>query len=229
MNKTEPLTIVITGVTKGLGKALCEGLIQLGHQVIGCGRSIDKIEKLNHLYPNHDFAVVDVSNNQQVQTWANKVIEKWGSPDFLINNAAMINQPLPLWEISEQEFVKLIDININGVVRIIRAFLPAMMVQKKGVIINFSSGWGRSTSPEVVPYCTSKWAIEGLSQGLAQEVPNGIGIIALNPGIINTEMLQTCWPGHASTFESPSQWSQKAIPFILKLTAKNNGQSLTVQ
>ena len=74
-----------------------------------------------------------------------------------------------------------------------------------------------------------KWAIEGLSQGLAQEVPNGIGIIALNPGIINTEMLQTCWPDNASMFESPLQWSKKAIPFILKLTAKNNGQSLTVQ
>ena len=138
-------------------------------------------------------------------------------------------QPLPLWKISEEEFIKLTDININGVVRTIRVFLPAMIQQKKGIIVNFSSGWGRSTSPEVVPYCTSKWAIEGLSQGLAQEVPNGIGIIALNPGIINTEMLQTCWPDNASMFESPLQWSKKAIPFILKLTAKNNGQSLTVQ
>ena len=221
--------IVITGVTKGLGRALCEGFIKLGHTVVGCGRSLNEIEKLNHLYPDHQFDVVDLSNNQQVQTWAKKVIEKWGSPDFLVNNAAIINQPLPLWEISEEEFVKLTDININGVVRTIRVFLPAMIQQKKGIIVNFSSGWGRSTSPEVVPYCTSKWAIEGLSQGLAQEVPNGIGIIALNPGVINTEMLQTCWKDNASMFESPSQWSRKAIPFILKLTAKNNGQSLTVQ
>ena len=221
--------IVITGVTKGLGRALCEGFNELGHTVVGCGRSLNEIEKLNHLYQAHQFDVVDLSNNQQVQTWAKKVIEKWGSPDFLVNNAAIINQPLPLWEISEEEFVKLTDININGVVRTIRGFLPAMIQQKKGIIVNFSSGWGRSTSPEVVPYCTSKWAIEGLSQGLAQEVPNGIGIIALNPGIINTEMLQTCWPDNASMFESPLQWSKKAIPFILKLTAKNNGQSLTVQ
>ena len=221
--------IVITGVTKGLGRALCEGLIKLGHTVVGCGRSLNEIEKLNHLYPDHQFDVVDLSNNQQVQTWAKKVIEKWGSPDFLVNNAAIMNQPLPLWKISEEEFIKLTDININGVVRTIRVFLPAMIQQKKGIIVNFSSGWGRSTSPEVVPYCTSKWAIEGLSQGLAQEVPNGIGIIALNPGVINTEMLQTCWKDNASMFESPSQWSRKAIPFILKLTAKNNGQSLTVQ
>lgn len=229
MQQSKSSMIVITGVTKGLGRALCEGFNELGHTVVGCGRSLNEIEKLNHLYQAHQFDVVDLSNNQQVQTWAKKVIEKWGSPDFLVNNAAIMNQPLPLWKISEEEFIKLTDININGVVRTIRVFLPAMIQQKKGIIVNFSSGWGRSTSPEVVPYCTSKWAIEGLSQGLAQEVPNGIGIIALNPGIINTEMLQTCWPDNASMFESPLQWSKKAIPFILKLTAKNNGQSLTVQ
>ncbi|CCQ51801.1 SDR family oxidoreductase [Crocosphaera watsonii] len=229
MKQSKSSMIVITGVTKGLGRALCEGFNELGHTVVGCGRSLNEIEKLNHLYQAHQFDVVDLSNNQQVQTWAKKVIEKWGSPDFLVNNAAIMNQPLPLWKISEEEFIKLTDININGVVRTIRVFLPAMIQQKKGIIVNFSSGWGRSTSPEVVPYCTSKWAIEGLSQGLAQEVPNGIGIIALNPGIINTEMLQTCWPDNASMFESPLQWSKKAIPFILKLTAKNNGQSLTVQ
>ena len=229
MKESKSSMIVITGVTKGLGRALCEGFNELGHTVVGCGRSLNEIEKLNHLYQAHQFDVVDLSNNQQVQTWAKKVIEKWGSPDFLVNNAAIMNQPLPLWKISEEEFIKLTDININGVVRTIRVFLPAMIQQKKGIIVNFSSGWGRSTSPEVVPYCTSKWAIEGLSQGLAQEVPNGIGIIALNPGIINTEMLQTCWPDNASMFESPLQWSKKAIPFILKLTAKNNGQSLTVQ
>ena len=229
MKQSKSSMIVITGVTKGLGRALCKGFNELGHTVVGCGRSLNEIEKLNHLYQAHQFDVVDLSNNQQVQTWAKKVIEKWGSPDFLVNNAAIMNQPLPLWKISEEEFIKLTDININGVVRTIRVFLPAMIQQKKGIIVNFSSGWGRSTSPEVVPYCTSKWAIEGLSQGLAQEVPNGIGIIALNPGIINTEMLQTCWPDNASMFESPLQWSKKAIPFILKLTAKNNGQSLTVQ
>ncbi len=123
---------------------------------------------------------------------------------------------------------QLIDININGVVRTIRGFLPTMIAQNRGISVNFSSGWGRSTSSEVVPYCTSKWPIEGLSQGLAQEVPKGIGIVALNPGIINTQMLQTCWGEQAQSFPSPEQWSQKAVPYILKLTARNNGQSLTI-
>ena len=154
MKQSKSSMIVITGVTKGLGRALCKGFNELGHTVVGCGRSLNEIEKLNHLYQAHQFDVVDLSNNQQVQTWAKKVIEKWGSPDFLVNNAAIMNQPLPLWKISEEEFIKLTDININGVVRTIRVFLPAMIQQKKGIIVNFSSGWGRSTSPEVVPYCT---------------------------------------------------------------------------
>jgi NADP-dependent 3-hydroxy acid dehydrogenase YdfG len=221
-------TIVLTGVTKGLGRAMTDGFIKKGYNVIGCGRSSEAINDLNSRYPDHDFQVVDLADNQQVQNWAQDIIKQWGSPDFLINNAAMINSPQPLWEVNETEFCQLTDININGVVRVIRGFLPAMIAKRKGIIVNFSSGWGRSTSPEVVPYCTTKWAIEGLSQGLAQEVPQGIGVIALNPGIINTEMLQTCWGNDASSFPSPQQWSQKAVPLILQLTARNNRQSLTV-
>ena len=99
-------TIVITGVTKGLGRALSEAFIQRGCNVIGCGRSTEKIEQLTHLYPDHDFAVVDLSNNDQVQDWANRVIQKWGSPDWLINNAAIINPPTALSEQFEPFYPK---------------------------------------------------------------------------------------------------------------------------
>lgn len=221
-------TIVITGVTKGLGRAMTDEFIKIGHQVIGCGRSSSAIDELNTIYKGHDFQVVDLSDYSQVQQWANSVINQWGSPDYLINNAAVINQPKPLWEITEDEFCQLIDINVNGVVRTIRAFLPAMIAKKQGIIVNFSSEWGRSTEADVVPYCTSKWAIEGLSQGLAQEVPKGIVVVAFNPGIINTEMLQTCWGEGALSYPTPEQWSQKTVSFILKLTEKNNGQSLNI-
>lgn len=220
--------ITITGVTKGLGRAMTNELIQRGHTVIGCGRTPSAIDELNQHYPDHDFQVVDLSDDSQVQNWGNRVINRWGSPDYLINNASIMNAPKPLWEMGEAEFCQLSDININGVVRTLRAFMPAIIAKKKGIIVNFSSGWGRSTSPEVVPYCTSKWAIEGLSQGLAQEVPQGIAVIALNPGIINTEMLQTCWGQEALSFPTPEQWSKKAVSYILGLKPRHNGQSLTV-
>ena len=109
-----------------------------------------------------------------------------GPPDLLLNNAAIINQNAPLWKVPSDEFSQLIDINIKGVANIVRHIIPSMIEAGSGVVVNFSSYWGRSTSSEVAPYCASKWAIEGLSQALAQELPHGMAAVALNPGIINT-------------------------------------------
>jgi NAD(P)-dependent dehydrogenase (short-subunit alcohol dehydrogenase family) len=164
--------ILITGVSKGLGYAMTEGFIKQGHTVIGCARSSEAIEKLRQKFsaPN-DFTIVDVANEPQVEKWANHVLGKYEPPDIVINNAAITNYPAPLWQVPSNEFSQLIDINIKGVVNIIRHFVPAMVKKQRGIIVNFSSGWGRSTSPEVAPYCASKWAIEGLTRSLAQELP----------------------------------------------------------
>ena len=163
-----------------------------------------------------------------VQEWANRIIEQSGEPDFLINNAALINRSAPLWEQTPEEFRDIISVNILGVFHCIRAFAPAMISRNRGVIVNFSSGWGRSTSPEVAPYCATKWAIEGLTQSLAQELPDGMAAVPLNPGIIDTEMLQSCFGGSASSYPKPEAWAKTAVPFILKLSPRNNGQPLSV-
>jgi NAD(P)-dependent dehydrogenase (short-subunit alcohol dehydrogenase family) len=96
------------------------------------------------------------------------------------------------------------------------------------VIVNFSSGWGRSTGAEVAPYCATKWAIEGLTQALAQELPAGMAAIPLNPGIINTDMLQSCFGSSAAVYPTAREWAKRAVPFLLGLGPKHNGQSLTV-
>ncbi|MGB7412593.1 MAG: SDR family oxidoreductase [Thermosynechococcaceae cyanobacterium] len=222
-------TIVVTGVTKGLGRALVQGFIDSGHTVLGCGRSGAAIADLSQQYDApHYFAVVDVADASQVKAWSERLLAQWGTPDLLINNAGIINTPAPLWEISDSDFAQVTDINLRGTANTIRSFVPAMIDQGQGVIVNFSSGWGRSTSPEVAPYCATKWAIEGLTQALAQELPSGLAAIALNPGIIHTEMLETCFGDHAVAYPSPKEWSRSAVPLLLKLTAQNNGQSLTV-
>ncbi|MGK7925741.1 MAG: SDR family oxidoreductase [Spirulina sp.] len=220
--------MVITGVTKGLGRSMTEEFSKLGHKVLGCGRSQSEIEALQKTYPDGDFQVVDIADADRVERWRDRLLKKWPAPDYLINCAALINHPASLWEISDREFSQLIDVNIKGTANTIRAFLPAIIANKAGIIVNFSSGWGRSTSPEVVPYCTSKWAIEGLSRGLAQEVPENIAVIALNPGIVDTEMLRTCWGEGAGSYPTPQQWANRAIPFILNLKTSDNGKSLNV-
>ena len=86
MMSKDNYTIVITGATKGLGRALAEQYIQMGHMVIGCGRSVNSIKLMSNSYKhNSDFQVVDISNHKQVRTWAKDLLIKFGSPDFLLN------------------------------------------------------------------------------------------------------------------------------------------------
>ncbi|ATC62508.1 oxidoreductase [Nibricoccus aquaticus] len=229
MSNTGALKIVITGVTRGLGRALAETFIAGGHTVIGCGRSANEIFDLRFTHPApQDFAVVDVADPAKVDLWAEKVLAVHGAPDFLLNNAALMNEPAPLWKVPADKFSRLIDVNVKGVANMVRAFVPAMIEAKRGVIVNFSSGWGRSVSPDVAPYCASKWAIEGLTQALAAELPKGLAAVPLNPGVIDTDMLRQCWAEGAASYPKAEVWAKKAAAFILKLGPKDNGKPLSV-
>jgi NAD(P)-dependent dehydrogenase (short-subunit alcohol dehydrogenase family) len=133
-----------------------------------------------------------------------------------------------LWEIGAREFSEVVDVNVKGTANVIRHFAPAMVKRKTGVIVNLSSGWGRSTDAEVAPYCASKWAIEGLTQSLAQELPSGMAAVPLNPGIVNTEMLQSAFGGSANNYPTAEEWAKIAVPFLLRLGPEDNGKQLTV-
>ena len=124
----------------------------------------------------------------------------------------MINRPATLWEVPAEEFDQVVDINIKGVVNVLRHFVPAMIARGSGVIVNFSSEWGRSTSPEVAPYCATKWAIEGLTRALAQELPRGLAAIPLSPGIIDTDMLRSCFGDAAGHYPDPMGRDRHPLP-----------------
>jgi len=222
------MKILITGVTRGLGRALAEWYIANGHTLIGCGRSAEILNLRFTYAAPHDFTNVDVTEENRVALWSEKVLAEHGAPDFLVNNAAVMNTPAPLWQVPAREFNKLIDVNIKGVANVLRHFVPAMVTRKQGVIVNFSSGWGRSTSPEVAPYCASKYAIEGLTKALAQELPEGMAAVPLNPGVIDTDMLRQAWNDAAASYPKAEAWAKVAAPFILGLGAKDNGQSVSV-
>ena len=207
---------------------MAEEFARLGHTVLGCGRSSRVIKELKHEHGKpHDFDEVDVADDAQVKGWATRLHQTHGAPDLLLNNAAIINRNAPLWEVPAKDFSAIIDINIKGVANVIRHFLPGMIERGSGVVVNFSSGWGRSTDAEVAPYCATKWAIEGLTQSLAQEIPPGMDAVPLNPGIIDTEMLRSCFGGSASAYPSASEWARNAVPFLLNLGPKDNGRQLT--
>jgi NAD(P)-dependent dehydrogenase (short-subunit alcohol dehydrogenase family) len=224
-----PKTVLITGCTRGLGRAMTDEFIRLGWRVAGCGRSASAIAALADLHgAPHFFAGCDVTGFDAVSFFASEVLNKLGPPDLLLNNAALINANAPLWQVPPDEFQRVMTANITGTFHVIRAFLPAMIAVGRGVVVNFSSGWGRSTSPEVAPYCATKWAIEGLTQSLAQELPRGLAAVALNPGVIDTAMLRSCFGGSADGYPSPEQWARTAVPFLTTLGPRDNGQALTI-
>lgn len=222
-------TILLTGISRGLGRALLEGFDRAGHRVLGCARNEATIAQLQQDYGDrHQFAAVDVADDAQVQQWSQELLDGGSIPDLVVNNAGAINEPANLWDVPADEFDRVVDVNLKGVTNVLRHILPAMLKRQSGVVVNFSSGWGRSTSPQVAPYCATKWAIEGLTRSLAQELPSGMAAVSLNPGVIHTDMLETCFGSSAKSYSSPERWAKSAVPFLLSLSPQDNGSAATV-
>jgi len=217
--------ILVTGVSRGLGQALVKGILAEGHHVAGCARNVKEAATAAESIQNYRVDSVDLTDDKAVGEWVKDLVANWGVPDLVINNAGVIAPNQPLWEVSLEEFQQVMRVNVEGVFSVIRHLVPHMIGAKQGVIANLSSGWGRSVAAEVAPYCCSKWGIEGLTLALAQELPNGLAAVPVNPGIINTDMLHSCFGDEADNAPSPEQWAVQAVPFFLGLTSKDNGRS----
>jgi NAD(P)-dependent dehydrogenase (short-subunit alcohol dehydrogenase family) len=147
-----------------------------------------------------------------------------------VNNAGTINKNNKTWNVPAEEFDMVVDTNIKGTANVLRHFVPLMLEKKHGIIVNLSSGWGRSAAAEVgetalcllsstlflllsclllfqvAPYCASKWAIEGLTRSLAKELPPGLAAIALSPGVVNTDMLHSCFGTSSALYQTTDNW-----------------------
>jgi NAD(P)-dependent dehydrogenase (short-subunit alcohol dehydrogenase family) len=134
--------------------------------------------------------------------------------DILLNRAALTNASAPLWEVSAAEFAVMIEVNVKGTSNMVRNFMRAKIEQGSVVTINFSSGWGRVSAPDIPPYCVSKRAVEGLTPSLAQELPKGMAAIPLNPEMINTYVLRRLFGETAGEYESATAWAECALPFL---------------
>ncbi|KAF2293984.1 hypothetical protein GH714_006080 [Hevea brasiliensis] len=198
---------MITGVSKGLGRALALELAKRGHTIIGCSRAQDKLNSLqSELSSDHNnhhlLLIADVRSNSSVEELARAVIEKKGVPDIIVNNAGTINRNNKIWEVPEEEFDAVIDTNVKGIANVLRHFIPLMLPRSKELLLtSLLDG-----EDPVAPYCASKWAVEGLTRSVAKELPDGMAVIALNPGVIHTEMLQSCFGTSASIYQEPDAW-----------------------
>ncbi|HMO18225.1 MAG TPA: SDR family oxidoreductase [Oligoflexia bacterium] len=222
--------ILITGVTRGLGRALALHFAHSGHNVWGVGRNHETIAELASIgFNNTFFKVVDVSDDGAVKRWADEIITAGlNKIDILINNAGVMNTPAPIWMIKQCDFDAIIDINVKGTANVLRHFVPHMVKLQTGNIVNFISGSGRNCPSDSGAYNASKWAIEAITRTLANEIPTGMAAIALNPGTINTDMLRTIIGERASNFPEVDRWVKKAADLILSFSPEHNGEVLSV-
>ncbi|PKU82185.1 Short-chain type dehydrogenase/reductase [Dendrobium catenatum] len=232
---------MITGVSRGLGRVLALEIARRGHSVVGCARSQEKLHALmadltrddppsssSSSSSKHLLKHLDVRSDNSMKEFARLLVEERKIPDIIVNNAGTINKNNKIWAVPAEEFDMVIDTNIKGTANILRHFLPLLIEKKQGIVVNISSGWGRSAAAEVAPYCASKWAIEGLSKSVAKELPPGLAIVALNPGVVNTDMLASCFGSNSALYQSPESWAPRAATMILNLTSEDNGASLTI-
>jgi|GEM_PF-35672 NAD(P)-dependent dehydrogenase (short-subunit alcohol dehydrogenase family) len=221
--------ILVTGVSRGLGRALCRELARLGHVVVGCARSAESVAAIRaELGPPHRVDQLDVTDDAAVTAWAQDLVAAGLVPDLVLNNAAVANEGKQAWRFDRDEIDRLLQVNVHGIFNVLRAFIPDMIRRKRGIVVNFSSGWGREAAAKVAPYCASKWAVEGMTKAMSYELPPTMGVVSLHPGIIQTDTLQTSFGESAALYPKPDEWARVAVPFLLRITPADNGRQLSV-
>jgi NADP-dependent 3-hydroxy acid dehydrogenase YdfG len=182
--------VVITGASSGLGEAAARHLAKNGAKLVLGARRIDRLEALaKELIPGEDAVLkTDVAEREQVKQLVDRAVEKHGRIDVLINNAGLMPNSM-LESLHVEEWDRMIDVNLKGVLYGIAAALPHMKAQKSGHFINVSSVAGHKVGPGAAVYAATKHGVRVISEGLRQEVkPYNIRTTIISPGLVDTEL-----------------------------------------
>ncbi len=190
-NNIEGKVVVITGASSGLGEATARMLSAQGARVVLGARRQDRIQTLARDLGGDDKALAvttEVTDRAQVKRLVDAAVQTYGRIDVMINNAGVMPQA-PLERLKVDEWDRMIDVNIKGVLYGIAAALPYMQRQKSGHVINVSSVAGHKVGPGFAVYAATKHAVRALSEGLRQEVkPYNIRTTIISPGAVATEL-----------------------------------------
>ncbi len=184
---------LVTGASSGIGKACAELFAEQGVNLILTARRGDRIsklaEQLSEKYSIHCYPLtLDVRDNESVKKGLSNLPENFGSIDILINNAGLARGLGPLHEGEIDDWNEMIDTNIKGLLHVTRTVVPGMVERGNGQIINIGSIAGRHTYPNGTVYCSTKYAVRAITQGLMIElVDTPIRVSTVDPGLVNTE------------------------------------------
>ena len=187
-------TIFITGGSSGFGKSISEQALNAGHRVVATFRKQEEADQFNQLNQNAIGVLMDVTDKDQIRSAVELTVQKFNTIDVLVNNAGYGEFGL-VEAIEQKDFDKQFDVNVTGLLNVTKALLPHMRGNDSGQIINFSSIGGLVSMPTAGVYCASKFAVEGLTLALREEVKNfGIKVTLIEPGAFDTKF------GENSTF-----------------------------
>lgn len=188
--------VIITGASSGIGKATAMKLAKEGASVVLCARSEDELKSLkDRIESNGGKALVvktDVTKPEDFEKAVSLTLATYGTIDALVNNAGLM--PLSYVEkLKTDEWEKMVDVNIKGVLNGVAAVLPTMRENKSGHIVNLSSSAAHNYFPGGAVYCATKAAVKMFSEGLRQELAGeyGINVTSIEPGAVDTSLFET--------------------------------------
>lgn len=204
--------ILVTGASRGIGKAVAQAFTTEGAQVIGVARSLG----------------CDVSRESDVKKLFADIRKRFGRLDVLINNAGILTPRKPIVEVTTKEWDATMAANVRSVFLCTRAALRLMISQHGGLIINISSGAGKRAAPQWGPYAVSKWAAEGFTRSVAEEVrESGVSVIAVNPGGTRTAMRARAYPDEDPLkLKTPEELAKFFVSLVAGGISYHSGDSI---
>ena len=194
---------VVTGANSGIGRATAIHLAAQGHTVYGTVRSLSKATKLQAMAADAGVEVhlveLDIADDDSVRDGFGRILDATGGVvDVLVNNAGVGGNAVAE-ECPTSMYLDVMNVNLCGAVRCLQQVLPGMRARRAGAVVNITSITGRIAALAQSPYVTSKWAFEGLSEGLAQELaPFGIRVVIVEPGVTKSAIF-------AKNIDAPNQ------------------------
>lgn len=189
-------TAIVTGAATGIGEAIARRLTQAGATIAIADLNLEGAQQVAASIGGSSFAVqVDISQAQSVKAAVDKVLAQTGQIDVLVNNAGIAGRAAPIWEQTDEDWQKIIAINMTGVFNFCRAVVPHMQARHYGRIVNIASIAGKEGNPKMVPYSATKAAVIALTKSLGKEVAtDGICVNAVAPAVVHTQILDQLTP-----------------------------------
>ena len=198
-NKLSGKVALITGGSRGIGRAIAAAYAGHGAQVFICGRNpvdvAQTVEAIRHAGGDIDGASGDIAKRDDVVRIVAQAIERFGALDVLVNNASLLGPRVTIAEYDFADWRRVLDVNLDGLFLITHEVLPLMLARRSGAIINLTSGVGRVGKAKWGAYAVSKAALEGFTQVLADELRGeGIRVNSVNPAATRTQMRAAAYP-----------------------------------